>query len=105
MGEIAPFADIGFARLPAKMLTNLRVQLLRVKIKRHLINGIGVFGFNDRLRAHIAKQTDFVLHQFIQRMFRAAQQHVGLNARLEQFLHRMLGGLGFELPRRRQPWH
>jgi len=64
-----------------------------------------VAALDDGLDRHIAEQAEFVAQIGIEGVIAAADQHVGLNADLAQFGHRLLGGFALEFAGRGQVGH
>ena len=93
------------AAFQPEMPQHLAVEALLVILDRHLVDRRGVEGGDHRLFAEIAEQRDLLARAQRNLAVAAAQQHVGLDADALQLLDRMLGRLGLELARRRNPRH
>ena len=65
--------------------------------QRNGIDAVGIQGGDHRPFLHTTETTDLALHLIADRAIAAAHQHIGLDADGAQLLHRVLGGLGFEL--------
>ena len=74
------------------------VQPLVVQHQRDAVDGVRIHGRDDGLFRNVGEQRDLAALALGQWPVHAAQQHVGLDADGAQFLHRVLGGLGLQLP-------
>ena len=73
------------------------VHVLLVEHDGHGIENVTVVIFNDALRIHIAEQGDLVLDLIRQRVLRAANDNIRIDADGKHFLYTVLGGLAFQL--------
>ncbi len=87
------------------MPQHLAVHPLDVIAQRHRIDRIDIQRGDHRLRAHVAEQRDLAPLAVRDRPVAAAQQHLRLDADVQQLLHRVLRRLGLELARRRNERH
>ena len=71
--------------------------MLLVEHDGHGIENVAVVIFNDALRIHIAEQGDLVLDLIRQRVLRAANDNIRIDADRKHFLYAVLGGLAFQL--------
>ncbi len=89
----------------AQLVADQAVEPLLVQQARHLVDA-GHVGQRDHApQRHVGKEADFFALVVGDGAVGAAQQGVGLDADFAHFLHRVLGRLGFELARRRDPRH
>ncbi|MNC86435.1 hypothetical protein D3C83_20980 [compost metagenome] len=68
--------------------------------RRDLVDAVHVHRRDNRFDDHIGKKRDLAALIVGQGAIRAAQQHIGLDTDLPQFLHRMLSGLGLDFASR-----
>ena len=61
--------------------------------------------FNDAIGLYIAEKRNFFKNAFFKRFIAAQNYNIGVDAHALQFLHRMLGRLGFMLVRAPQERH
>ena len=92
----APLGQIRFRRIDAQKLQHLVVQMFRVQKQRHLIQAAGVLIFKYAVLGHIAEHTDLCAHFFGNGAFGPANQNIRCDAQPGQFLHAVLGRLGFQ---------
>ena len=97
--EFAPRAEVGIPGVESQLAHHQRIEPPVVEHQGHLIDRLDVHRGDHRFRGHVAEQRDLLTHLARQWDFAAAQQHVGLDADLEQVLHAVLGGLGLHLAR------
>ena len=91
-----PFGQICLGRRQMQLIHHDLIQRLRMEPAWNLVDVVQINGRDHRLFRHIGEQRDLAALALGQRLFATANQHVRLNANTAQFLHRMLGGLGFE---------
>ena len=101
----APLGQVRLGRVDPQQPADLAVQILRVQQQRHLIDGAGVLVVKDVFRRDVAKHRDLVAHLARDRVLRAADDHVRLNAQPRQLLDGVLRRLGLQLARRRDIGH
>src|SRR5690606_29863109 len=89
----------------AQALDHDVVQSLRVEPQRDLVDVVHVHHRDHSLLGDVGEGGDLAPLAVGQRLFAAAQQHVGLDADRAQLLHRVLGGLGLELAGGGDPRH
>ncbi len=82
-----------------------RVHFFVREHNRHFINRSYVFGSDNGLFFDVAEQRNLPLDVLGEKAVGAAQQNVRLNSDAQQFLHRVLRGLGLQLLRRRNKRH
>src|SRR5581483_10270736 len=99
--QLRPRGEVRGAREDGELVADDLVQHLLVQHHRDLVDRVHVPGRDHGLFLHVAEERDLAPFVIRQRLDRAAQERVGLNADLAQLLHRVLGGLGLDLPRRR----
>src|SRR5688572_30909901 len=78
-------------------LHDLVVQTFGAQHQRHFVNAGDVLRGNDRLLRKVAEESDLRLHLRRKVTICAAQQNVGLNSNLQEFLDAVLGRLGLKL--------
>ena len=74
-------------------------------LQRDVVDVARVERGNDRRFADVAEQRDLLALALGQRPVAAAQQHFGLDAEAGELAHRLLGRLGLQLARGRDPRH
>ena len=92
-----PLGQIGRTALQTKALNDEVVQALGVQYGGDAIDGINVFQTDNRTLFHVGEQRDLAARGQVDRVIRAADQYVGLQADGAQLLHRVLGRLGLGL--------
>ncbi len=103
--QLVPHGKVGRLGQNAQLVADDFIQHLVMQHRGNLVNAVGIQRGDHRFRLHIGKQRNFRALIRRQRPIGTAQQNVRLNADLPQFLDRMLGRLGFEFARRRNPGH
>ena len=79
-----------------EMPQHFAIHALAVVADRHRIDRIDVERRDHRLRPHIAEQRDLAAFVLRDRPVAAAQQHLRLDADIQQLLHRVLRRLGLQ---------
>src|SRR5690606_24630678 len=100
VSDAVPDAEIGIRSLQPEVVADDRIHPLFVIGARHGVDGIDIQGLNDGFFAEVAEERELASRIAIDRMFRAAEEHVGLDAHRLQLLHRMLSRLGLQFTRR-----
>ena len=72
-------------------------QPLGLQEQRHLVDRGGRLGRDDAFLGHVAEEGDLLAHLVADRLVRAQDDDVRLDADAAQLLDRVLGGLGLEL--------
>ena len=86
-------------------MTHDLVEHLLVQHHRDLVDVVDVPGRDHRFLLHVGEQRDLAALVLGQRLDRAAEQRVGLDADLAQLLHGVLRRLGLDLARRGDVGH
>ena len=101
MDDAFPAAHVGLAiGREAEMPQHFLVHALGMVLQRHAVDRTGIKRRDDAFRADIAEQRDLAALVLRDRPVAAAEQDLRLDAEPEQFLDRMLGRLGLQLPGR-----
>ena len=79
--------------------TTSRPRPERLEHQRDLVDGVGGLGRDDRIGRDVGEQRDLLADLVGDRVVRAQDDDVGLDADPAQLLDRVLGGLGLELAR------
>ena len=88
------------------MLHRQFVEFLPLEHQRHFVNRVGhVFFLDDRLGRHVAEHGELGAQFAVDRMLRATDQHMGLDADFAQLGHALLGRFGFQFARRLDERH
>src|SRR5579885_3503380 len=100
-----PARQVGRAREDVELLDDALVEPLAVEDERHLVDGADVGGADDARLVDVAEERDLGLHLLLERLARAAEEDVGLDAVARELLYAVLRGLGLELARRLDERH
>ena len=92
-----PLGQVGGSAGQAQTAAHRPGQPFLLQHKGHLIEDGGGQIWDHVLRGDIAEQGDLLPQVPGQRAAAPGQDHVGLDAKPQQFLHRVLGGLALEL--------
>src|SRR5690606_17257771 len=103
--HVVPNGKIGGRRRDGQCITHKIVEALFMKHRGDLVNRISVPDGYHGVQGHIREQRDLGTLVVWYRPISPAQQCVGINTDLAQFLHGVLGGLGLELAGRSDEWH
>jgi hypothetical protein len=95
--QVLPDREIGRLGQDAQLVADDLVEHLVVQHGRDLVDRIGIERLDHRLGLDVGEQRDLAPLVFRHRAVGAAQQDVGLDADLAQFLDRVLGRLGLQL--------
>jgi len=98
--QMVPHGQIGGMGQNAQLVADDLVQHLIVEHGRNLVDGIRVQHLDDPFQGHITEQGDLALFVLRNGPVGPAQEGVGENTDFPQILHRVLGGLGLQLPGR-----
>ncbi|MDR6152681.1 hypothetical protein QF021_000770 [Acidovorax delafieldii] len=101
--QIVPALEAGGRGVQAQLVADQAVQALLVQHAGHLVDGVHVPHADHAPFGHVGEQRNFGALFFRDAAVGAAQQGVGLDADLAQLLHGVLGGLGLEFARCRNP--
>jgi len=97
--QAVPLAPVHVPEGNTEAAHHVGVEALAVEDARDLVERGGVRAGDDALHVHVAHEGDLLLHALRDLPVRAADDGVRLDAEAAQFRHRVLGGLGLELPR------
>ena len=99
--EFLPAVEIarGFS-VHAQALEYDHIQAFVHHHQRHIIDGFRINALDHSVGCHVAESGHFGTYAWGQLVLGPAHQDVGLYAKLHHLLHRVLGGLGFQLARR-----
>ena len=103
--QVLPAGQVGLGRFLVQVFEDERVDALLGKAERHFVDGRHGRGADDGALFDVAEGGNLLLHLAAQVAVGAAEQDVGLNADGEQFLDRVLRGLGLQLLRGGDPRH
>ena len=102
--HVLPPAQVGLGRgADLEGVEHRPVKTRAVIGHRRLVDRLEVVGRDHAVGADVAEERDLGPLAIGDRMLGPADQHVGLQADGAQFLDRVLGGLGLQLTRGRQP--
>ena len=97
LNDLLPFLQPGRPRPDIQKLDDLLIQPFLMEKQRDLVDGFHVFGGDDRVLLHVAEKGDLGFDLRGEKLFRAADQDVGLDADLPQLHDAVLGGFGLQL--------
>ena len=103
--QIPPHGPVHVPERQAELADDVGVQAFAVQDLGDVVDRRGVGAGDAAVDVHVAHQRDLRLEGCRDLPIAAQHQRVGLDADVAQRRHRMLGGLGLELTRRRQVGH
>src|SRR6266404_2276904 len=105
LDDLAPGREIRCARQDRELVADDLVEHLVVQHHRDPVDRVHIPGGDDRFFLDVTKESNLAPLVFRQRVDRAAEERVGLDADLAQLLHRVLRRLGLDFARRRNERH
>ncbi len=99
LGELEPVTEVGRRSVEPELAAHELVEPLAVQVERHEVDVADVGVRDDRVDVDIGEERDLLADLTLQRLRRAAHEHVGVDPDAPELVDRVLGRLGLELAR------